>query len=43
MVKGMDFHADENDFEKIVLHTAERKTAKATIARFFESTAHITE
>jgi len=43
MMNGMDFHADENDFEKIVLLTAEGKTDKATIARFFESTAHITE
>ncbi len=43
MMNGIDFHADENDFEKIVLFTAEGKTAKATIARFFESNAHVTE
>ena len=43
MMNGIDFHADENDFEKIVLLTAEGKTAKATIARFFESNAHVTE
>jgi death-on-curing protein len=43
MMNEIDFDADENDFEKIVLLTAEGKTDKATIARFFESTAHITE
>ena len=43
MMNGIDFHADENDFEKIVLLTAEGKTAKATIARFFEINAQIAE
>jgi len=43
MMNGIDFHTDETDFEKIVLLTAEGKTDKATIAQFFESTAHITE
>jgi len=43
MLNGIDFHADENDLEKIVLLTAEGKTDKATIARFFESNAQITE
>jgi death on curing protein len=41
MMNGIDFHADENEFEKIVLLTAEGKTDKATIARFFESNAQI--
>ena len=43
MMNGMDFHADENDFEKIVLLTAEGKTDKATLARFFKSNAQIVE
>ena len=43
MMDGMDFDADDNDFEKIVLLTAEGKTDKATIARFFESNAQIVE
>jgi death-on-curing protein len=41
MMNRIDFHADENDFEKIVLLTAEGKTDKATIARFLESNAQI--
>jgi death-on-curing protein len=43
MMNGIDFHADENDFEKIVLLTAEGKTDKATITRFLESNAQIME
>ena len=43
MMNGMDFHGDDNDFEKIVLLTAEGKTDKATIAHFFESNAQIVE
>jgi death-on-curing protein len=43
MMNGMDFHAGDNDFEKIVLLTAEGKTDKATIAHFFESNAQIVE
>ena len=43
MLNGIDFHADENDLEKIVLRTAEGKTDKATIARFFESNTQIAE
>ena len=43
MLNGIDFYADENDFEKIVLRTAEGKIDKATIARFFESNARIAE
>ena len=43
MLNGIDFHADENDLEKIVLLTAEGKTDKATIARFFEINAQIAE
>jgi death-on-curing protein len=43
MMNGMDFQADGNDFEKIVLLTAEGKTDKATIARFFASNARIME
>jgi death-on-curing protein len=43
MLNGIDFHADDNDFEKIVILTAEGKTDKATIARFFESNAQIME
>jgi death-on-curing protein len=42
-LNGIDFHADENDLEKIVLLTAEGKTDKATITRFFESNAQIAE
>jgi death-on-curing protein len=41
ILNGIDFHADEDDFEKVVLLTAEGKTVKATIARFFESNAQI--
>lgn len=41
MLNGIDFHADENDFEEIVLRTAEGKIDKATIARFFENNAQI--
>jgi len=41
ILNGIDFHADENDFEYIVLRTAEGKIDKATIARFFESNARI--
>jgi death-on-curing protein len=41
MMNGMDFHADDNDFEEIVFLTAEGKTDKATIVRFFESNAQI--
>ncbi len=41
MLNGIDFHADENDFEKIVLLTAEGKIDKATIARFFKNHALI--
>ena len=40
-LNGIDFHADENDLEEIVLRTAERKIDKATIARFFENNALI--
>jgi len=43
ILNGIDFHADENDFEYIVLRTAEGKIDKATIARFFESNARIAE
>ena len=43
MMNGIDFQADEDDFEEIVLLTAEGKTDKATIARFFESNAQIME
>ncbi len=43
MLNGIDFHADENDFERIVLLTAEGKTDKATIARFFKDNARMTE
>ena len=43
MMNGIDFHADANHLEKIVLLTAEGKTDKATIARFFESNAQIAE
>jgi len=43
ILNGIDFHANENDFEYIVLRTAEGKIDKATIARFFESNARIAE
>jgi death-on-curing protein len=43
MLNGLDFHADENDFEETVLNTAEGKLDKATIARFFESNTQIKE
>jgi len=43
MLNGIDFHADEDDLEKIVLRTAEGKIDKATIARFFESNAQTAE
>jgi death-on-curing protein len=43
MMNGIDFDAAENDFERIVLLTAEGKTDKATIARFFKSNGHIVE
>jgi death-on-curing protein len=41
MLNGIEFHADENDLEEIVIRTAEGKMDKATIARFFESNAQI--
>ena len=41
MLNGIVFHADENDFEKIVLLTAEGKIDKAIIARFFKNNALI--
>ena len=43
LLNGIDFRTDENDFEKVVILTAEGKIEKATIARFFESNAQITE
>ena len=43
VLNGIDFHADEDNLEKIVLFTAEGKTDKATIARFFESNAQNAE
>ena len=43
LMNGIEFHADENDFEKIVLLTAEGKTDKATLAPFFKSNAQIME
>lgn len=43
ILNGLDFHAEENDFEEVVIFTAEGKTAKATIAQFFESNTHITK
>jgi len=43
MLNGLDFHADENDFEYIVIRTAEGKIDKATIAQFFKSNARIAE
>ena len=42
MLNGIDFHADESDFEEIVLRAAEGIIDKATIARFFENNAQIT-
>ena len=41
MLNGIDFHADENDFEEIVLRAAEGKIYKTTIARFFKNNALI--
>jgi len=41
MLNGIDFHADENDFEEIVLRAAEGKIDKTTIARFFKNNALI--
>jgi death-on-curing protein len=41
MLNGIDFHADENDLEEIVLRTAEGKIDKAAIAQFFENNAQI--
>jgi len=43
MLNGIDFHAEENDFEGIVLSAAEGKIEKATIARFFKSNSQITK
>jgi len=43
ILNGIDFHADEDNLEKIVRLAAEGKTDKATIARFFESNAQIAE
>jgi death-on-curing protein len=43
IMNGIDLHADENDFEKIVLLTAEGNTDKATIAQFFQSNSQITK
>ena len=43
MLNGIDVHADVDDFERIVLLTAEGKVDKATIARFFENNTQITE
>jgi death on curing protein len=43
MLNGIDFQADENDLEEIVLRTAEGKIDKSTIARFFESNTQIAE
>ena len=42
MLNGIDFRADDDDFEKMVLLTAEGKADKATIARFYENNAQIT-
>lgn len=41
MLNGIDFHAEENDFEKVVIFAAEGKTDKATIAQFFASNTNI--
>jgi prophage maintenance system killer protein len=35
MMNGMELQADEDAFEELVLSTAEGKSDKATIARFF--------
>jgi len=43
MLNGIDFHAEENDFEGIALSAAEGKIEKATIARFFKSNSQITK
>ena len=37
MMNGIDLHADENNFEKMVLSAAEGKNDKATIALFFRN------
>jgi len=38
-LNGVDLQADEKEFEALVLSVAERKTEKATIARFFRQDA----
>lgn len=43
MLNGIDFHGEEDDFEEIVLRTAEGKIDKSTIARFYERNAQIEE
>jgi death-on-curing protein len=43
MLNGIDFQADEDDFEKIVILAAEGKIDKAAIARFFENNAQTVE
>jgi death on curing protein len=43
MMNGIDFHVDDDDFEKIVNLAAEGKTDKITIAGFFKDNARIEE
>ena len=37
MMNGIELHADEDAFEKMVLSVAEGKSDKATIAQFFKN------
>jgi len=40
MMNGIETHANEDAFEKIVISTAEGKTGKAAIADFFRNNPH---
>jgi death on curing protein len=42
MINGIDFYGNEDEFEKIVILTAEGKANKTTIARFFKDNARTT-
>ena len=37
LMNGIELHADENSFEKMVLSAAEGKVGKAAVARFFRN------
>ena len=43
MMNGIELHADEDSFEKMVLSVAEGKTDKSAIAQFFRNNAGVME